>query len=206
MTLPPPPPRPRPPAPGGCDSGEHGLMLTAENLCPDPAILRRRPCDGDEPDRRHRRDEQRRRRAGGREPARARPSARLRAVEHGADPRREIVTAGHGQHGRMRRGREPFREHDQLVGVHRRLRASEHRVVTGALRFEREAALRDPDERMEPVERTGHARDAVTGPVAAPHVFELVHDGPAQVRFLPPPCVGGHDDDRADDAAGHGPW
>ena len=54
--------------------------------------------------------------------------------------------------------------------------AGEHEIVAGALALGAEVARRRPDERMEPVERTGNPAKRVANEIAAPNVGQLVED------------------------------
>ncbi len=92
-----------------------------------------------------------------------------------------------------------------MIGIGGRLRASQHRVIAGAFRFERELAPRHPDQRMEPIHGAHGPRQAVAHPVAAPHVFQFMHDRAIQVLHLPGLRVLRQHDGGMHHAAGHRP-
>src|SRR2546425_442545 len=82
-------------------------------------------------------------------------------------------------------------------------RAPQYCVVTCALGFESKASPRYPHERMEPVERTHHARHSVGQAVAAPNVLQLMDHRAPPIRVVPRLRVAREDNGGMKDAARH---
>ncbi len=102
---------------------------------------------------RHRQKHSRRNSAGNCHKERTSPAARLPAVEHCPDARRQIGPVRHRKCGRSSDCGSSSRQSKKLIRVRGCLGISQNRIVAGTLCFECEPPPRDPDQRMEPVRR-----------------------------------------------------
>ncbi len=116
-------------------------------------------------------------------------SAPLPRIEQCGDAHRKVAAAGHAKRG-LCASRHLLRQRHELLGVARTLVDAQHGVVAGTLGFETEASPRHPHQRMEPVRGADRAHRQQHGPIAAAHVFELMHDGAAQRGLAPFTCCG----------------
>src|SRR4030095_10597327 len=94
-------------------------------------------------------------------------------VEDGQEPSFHLRRTRHGERcaGQTTVTPRGSRDLEEVARVVRRARAGlEDLVVAGAFPLDAHLLAREPDERMEPVERRGEPRHALDEPVAAPHL------------------------------------
>ena len=130
-------------------------------------------------------------------------------IENGEHAPLELGAAGHGQRGerglRAAMGRRAERLHhlEQIGGVGGGLRpVAQHVVVARMLALELEAAVGDPDERVEPEQGERELAEELGQRIEPLHVRHLVHEHVAPPLLRPLVGVVGEEHDRVDDPPG----
>ena len=107
------------------------------------------------------------------------------SIQHRRDTCGEIVTARHGEKGPSRVGWFPLRHGYEQGGVSPCIVLAQYGVVTRPLCFQSHSSPRGPDQRMEPVRRADHPRQAMRQKVPACNVLEFVPERTPERRLIP---------------------
>ena len=134
-------------------------------------------------------------------------TGRVIATENRHESSFQLRSMSHGERRRDGSGARRLRQRDgQQMGCVLRRSGSERDdpLIARLLALDAQVCRRQPDQGMEPVDRTGGLRDDLEQPVAVPDVHELVpeHDPPALLGPARRRCRQKHD--RSQRAPGHG--
>jgi hypothetical protein len=90
-----------------------------------------------------------------------------------------------------------------LIGIAERVALPYDGVITGALRVHAELPIRDPHERVKPIDGADGTRQTERDPIASPYMFEFVRERAPHVGVAPRPRVFWKDNRGPHDATGH---